>query len=350
MKQTDKLNSSIGVRYRMPAEWEPHEATWLAWPHNRETWPGQLLRDVCDTYLKILEILLDSERVHLLVQDEKTQGMVKRLLRQAGVSDKNLFFHQVLTEDVWIRDYGPIFIKSRTKGKAWCKWIFNAWGEKYKDHLADNHVFPGHSTLIPYPCLETGIVLEGGAIEVNGWGVCLTTEQCLLHPSREPHRNREKVETYLRDFLGIQEVVWLKGGICGDDTDGHIDNLARFVAPDVILVSYEEDPSDDNYGILSENWRRVIQAAAGHGNSWKAERLPMPGKMIIDHIRHPASYANFYICNKAVLAPVFGDRHDQRATAILKEHFPSREVIPISSRALVYGLGAIHCMTQQEPA
>ena len=342
--------STVVESYKMPPEWDHHEATWLSWPHNQEAWPAGALRKIQDIYTQMMEVILTGEKINLLVKDQRMREEVLERFRYFKISEKNLYFHYVPTVDIWIRDYGPIFIKSPNGKKGWCKWQFNAWGNKYENYVRDNGVFQKDSAMVAYPCLETGFVLEGGSIDVNGKGICLTTQQCLLNQNREPNRTKAKVESYLNDYLGIHKVIWLNQGIEGDDTDGHVDDVARFVNPNTVLAAYENDPLDENYEALKENWERLNQDSAYLGVNPNLVKLPMPGKISSDNMRRPASYANFYICNAAVLLPVFSQPQDEIAKSIFKELFPDRRIVPILSTALVVGLGAIHCVTQQEPA
>jgi len=334
----------------MPAEWAEHEATWLAWPHNEETWPGKRLAVVEETYLQMLEGLLAGEKVHLLVNDAKEKDYVLKRLANRRQSPKNLILHEVPTVDAWIRDYGPTFIKDQSGKKAWNKWIFNAWGGKYESLMEDTKVFDRYAALIPYPCFKIDLVLEGGSIEVNGEGTCLVTEQCLLNSNRNPQLSREKIEEDLRHYLGVEQILWIKEGIAGDDTDGHIDDIVRFVGPRTIVSALEDDPKDENCPILKDNWKRLKSFSDPKGHKWELVPFPMPGKIADKGVRLPASYANFLIANAVVLLPVFGHKNDERAARILKELFPKRDIVPIHCTDLVYGLGAIHCVTQQEPA
>lgn len=346
--------------YRMPAEWEPHEATWLAWPRPRAAWSGRQFDSIRRIFLGIIEAILNGEKIHLLIAGEKEQDEILRRLKDTSHLDR-LIFHKIPARDIWIRDYGPVFLKNKKGKKAWCKWRFNAWGGKYKALAADDKIFDRR--LVPYPDFKPGIVLEGGSIEVNGRGICLVTEQCLLNPNRNPHLSRFEIENYLKNFLGLKEIVWLGRGIAGDDTDGHIDQLARFVNTDTILVSSEKNTSDENYQHLKESWERLKRFKEETGKPWRLARLPMPREISNGKKRLPASYANFYIANKAVLVPVFppeadppglaGGRagsKDKYVLGIFRDYFPGREIIPIPSGDLIYGLGGIHCMTQQEPA
>lgn len=366
-----KTPASLG--YHMPAEWERHEATWLSWPQNTETWPGQRLARVEETFLQMLEGILPGEKVHLLVRDEAMGASVKKRLEKMSIRTSHLIFHSVPTADVWIRDYGPTFIKKKSidhspqsieknknksmvyglwsmdSAKAYIKWKFNAWGGKYPSLIGDTQVFK-NTSLISYPCFDAPIILEGGAIEVNGAGTCLVTEQCLLNKNRNPQLSREEIERHLKDYLGVFHVIWLKEGMVGDDTDGHMDDLARFVNPSTLLAVFEEDERDVNHKILKENGEVLKRAVDQDGKKWDVVKLPMPGSVRDREGRLPASYANFFIANQAVLLPVFGHKHDQEAAGILRDYFPKREILPIPCGDLIYGLGAIHCVSQQEPA
>ncbi len=351
----NKLPAELG--YRMPAEWSRHEATWLAWPHNAETWPGKRLALIRDTYLQMLEGLLPGEKVHLLVHDSSEKDEVLKFLR-SKLDLTNLVFHEIPVADVWIRDYGPTFIKKQTKDqrlktedRAYVKWIFNAWGGKYPLLVKDTDIFSPHSNpLLSNPCFEANLILEGGSIEVNGEGTVLTTQQCLLNANRNPHFTKPQIEDLLKGFLGATHVLWLQEGIAGDDTDGHIDDIARFVDSRTILAAYEDDKSDENFEVLEDNWERLKTFELQDGKKPNVVKLPMPGIVAENGERLPASYANFLIANKAVLLPVYGHRNDKCAIEILRELFPKHEILPIRCNGLVYGLGAIHCVTQQEPA
>lgn len=334
----------------MPAEWETHEATWLTWPTNRITWPGPLLKRVEAIYLEMIAGLLPGEKVHLLVRDKATAAKVQKALKPKKAPLSRLIFHEVKTVDTWIRDYGPIFVKP----KAFTKWIFNAWGGKYSDLARDNKVVDRISYLKKYRRFDTGIILEGGSIDVNGRGTLLTTEQCLLTKTRNPHLSKKDIEAYLKKYLGIQKTIWLKEGIEADDTDGHVDDITRFVGPRTIVTAMEPDPRDKNHEILKENLEILKKSTDRDGKPFRIVELPMPGRVgtgrtDTDHTRLPASYANFYIGNKAVLLPLYSHANDKRALSVLKPLFPGRKVVPIECTALVYGLGSIHCVTQQEP-
>ena len=335
----------------MPAEWEPHAATWLAWPHNEDTWPG-LLPQVQDIFLDMIRELHQDEMVHLLVNDAAAAGNVSRLMRERGINDSYVNLHEMRTADAWLRDSGPIFLCNQELQAplAASAWKFNAWGCKYDDLLPDAGLSTRIALKVGVPCFEPGIVLEGGAIDVNGGGACLTTEQCLLHPNRNPSLDRADVERHLADVLGICHFIWLGHGIVGDDTDGHVDDVARFVGPGTVVCALETDRQDLNFGPLQDNRRRLQKATDGRGRPLEVVPIPMPGHVGSPRERLPATYVNFYIGNGVVLVPTFGQPNDDRALSILRELFPDRRVAGIRCEPLVQGLGAIHCVTQQQPA
>ncbi len=340
--------------FRMPAEWEPHASTWLVWPESNSTWSGALLKKAETVYIRIIQALLGSEKVNVLVKDEKKARAIVQKLNLKKSVHANLVFHEAQTADVWIRDYGPLFVKSQNGSAAFTKWDFNAWGEKYDDLVQDDGVIDRLGALHGYRRFDTGMVMEGGSIDVNGKGACLTTEQCLLNPNRNPKLSRHDIEEYLERYLGVKKVVWLKGGIKGDDTDGHVDEISRFVSPTTVLTVIEKDPRDENFHVLKENLEILKAATDQNGKRLSVIELPMPGKIRpvrkkSAHDRFPASYANFYIANKTVLVPVFGDKNDKLALKIIKGVFPKRKILPINCTAIAQGRGSIHCITQQEP-
>lgn len=336
----------------MPAEWEHHEATWLSWPHNEETWPGRLPA-VEEVYLQMLEGLLPGEKVNLLVNDEKERDHVQRLVSKRGISVQNLVFHLIRTVDAWMRDYSPQFV-CRTQGGrrevAALKWGFNAWGGKYASLAEDDRAGELIAPLLPMPVYRPGLIMEGGSLDTNGRGTLLTTEQCLLHPNRNPQFSREQIEEKLRDFLGFTHFIWLGKGIEGDDTDGHIDDITRFVNPATVVTALETNSADPNSKILDENLKRLKASAGQDGEPLNIIPVPMPDPVSGPGGRMPASYLNFYIANQTVLVPVFGSTKDEAAMKILSEIFPKRRVIGIRSEILVQGLGAIHCITHEQPA
>jgi agmatine deiminase len=336
--------------YRMPAEWERHEATWLAWPHDPITWPGRVEK-VEQFYVQMIGALSKVERVDLLVRDAGMADRVNRILAKKRI--KNVVVHTIPTADSWIRDYGPNFVKRRQKNKvevAINRWIFNAWGGKYDALLRDDGIPERLVTLGHLPMFKPGMVLEGGAIDVNGAGAVLTTEQCLLNKNRNPQLTRAQIEARLRDFLGVDQVLWLKEGIEGDDTDGHIDDIARFIDPQTIMAAVEPDKKDANHKVLRQNLKDLRSMKDLHGRPFDIIEMPMPGRVESDEGRLPASYMNFYIANDVVLMPTFGDPHDEQALRILEQAMPSRKVVPLRCEDVVWGMGTIHCLSQQQPA
>ena len=345
-------NMPTALGYRMPAEWEPHTATWLAWPHNMITWPDQLLK-VQDIFLLMIAAVHEQETVHLLVNDAATAVRVRRQLRRYGVRLERMVLHEWPTADAWLRDSGPIFLTAASgvsQPVVMSDWQFNAWGGKYVDLLADNDLPRYIAAFLAIPRFEPGIVLEGGSIDVNGRGSCLTTEQCLLNPNRNPHLQRPDLERYLHDYLGVRHVIWLGQGIAGDDTDGHVDDIVRFVNPTTVVCALEEDPQDANYTVLQDNYQRLQAATDQDGHALRVIPLPMPGHVGPASAPLPASYANFYIANGVVLVPTYDHPNDQKALTILQHLFPDRRVLGLPCEPLVWGLGAVHCVTQQQPA
>jgi agmatine deiminase len=301
-----------------------------------------------EIYLEIMAALAPHETVNLLVDDEATEASVRA--RCKFEARENVRFHRIPTVDSWIRDYGPNFLLNGRGELAYNDWVFNAWGDKYEALKEDDAIPRRLESVLGVPRFEPGIVMEGGSIEVNGAGVVMTTEQCLLNPNRNPHLDRDGVETHLRDYLGVEKVLWLGEGIVGDDTDGHIDDIARFVAPDTIVCAVEEDPADANYELLRDNHRRLLGETDARGAAYHVHTLPMPGTVGGREDRLPASYANFYIANNVVLLPVFGHPNDARAADILQRLSPTRRVVPVNAESLVWGMGTLHCLSQQQPA
>lgn len=326
----------------MPAEWEAHSATWLSWPKNRETF-FEKLPQAEEAYLRMMAALAANERVHLLVDDDGAEQRVLKRLADAQLSTENISLHRLPTVDVWMRDYAPVFVKRGSEVAACC-FSFNAWGNKYDDLKQDAAVTRGIAQLLGMRCFEPGIVLEGGSVDVNGAGACLTTEQCLLNANRNPQLKREQIEQVLRDYLGLKRVVWLKRGIAGDDTDGHVDDIARFVGGNAVVCAVESNKADENYAALEENRRILVD------EGFDVIALPMPEKVASPWGRLPASYANFYIANKVVLMPTYDCASDAKALETLRSLFQKREVVAINSEALLWGFGALHCVTMQQPA
>jgi agmatine deiminase len=348
------------LNYRMPAEWSLHEATWLAWPHNPEDWPGKF-QTIPWLYAEIVRLLSAKERVRLVVQDAKEESRTRGILERAHANLDNVSFHQWPTDRVWTRDSGPIFVRNAEGRVAITNWRFNAWA-KYDDWHNDDQL-PAHvEQLLGLPAWQPTItladgqkhrlVLEGGSIDTNGAGILLTTEECLLSEvqQRNPGVSREQLEQAFHDYLGIDQVLWLNRGVAGDDTHGHIDDITRFVAPDTIVTAIERNTTDANHEPLAENLARLKAARTLDGKQFTLVELPLPRPVVFRGQRLPASYANFYLANGLVLMPTFHDPNDRIALGILSQLFPDREVIGIHSVDLIWGLGALHCMTQQQPA
>ncbi len=341
--------------YRMPAEWEQHEATWLAWPHEVTDWPGKF-PPVPWVYADIVRLLARVERVRILVESRSAESRARAILRQSHADLAAVEFFIVPTNRGWIRDFGPIFLKNKAGSVAATHWQFNGWA-KYGNYRKDAAAFTRankrlkHRIWHPeFKCRR--VVLEGGSIDVNGRGTLLTTEECLLSKvqARNPGVTREQLETIFREYLGATHVAWLKNGIVGDDTHGHVDDLARFVNPRTVVVAIEHDKSEVNYLPLQENLAILKALRDQDGNSLRVETIPMPEPVVFDGQRLPASYANFYIANKIVLVPTFNDPNDRVALDKLAALFPDRRVVGIGCRDLVLGLGTLHCMTQQQPS
>lgn len=342
--------------YRMPAEWEPHAATWLAWPHEKSDWPGKFAT-IPWVYGEVVRQLVPGERVRILARDAPTEGSARRLLRRVGVDLGGVDFFRIATDRSWTRDFCPLFVRRDDGDVALTNWRFNGWA-KYPNHRRDDAVNDRLARRLERtqwkPVAPDGrrVVLEGGSIDVNGRGTLLTTEECLLSPiqARNPGLGRDALEAILAAHLGIRKVLWLGDGIVGDDTHGHVDDLARFVDPQTVVVASTDDRADPNYARLAENRARLEHMTDQDGAGLRVVPLPMPAAVAFDGQQLPASYANFYVANRVVLVPTFNDPADRHATAILAELFPGRRVVGIHAVDLVWGLGTLHCMTQQEPA
>ncbi len=339
--------------YRWPAEWEHHLATWLCWPKNAETWPGRL--DAVErSFVVMVERLLEGELVRITVDDAAAEERVRGLLRQAGVEpDRGVEFFQIPTDDAWVRDHGPLFLVNDESGEcAVLDFDYDAWGGKYPPWDRDAAVPRSVAEALGLARFEAGLLLEPGSIDGDGRGTLLTTESCLLHPNRGHAgvaRSREHLEQAFRRLLAVDRVLWLGKGIAGDDTDGHVDDLARFVAPGTVVTMLEPNAADENHAVLRDNRERLRAMRDAAGKPYAVLELPMPPPLVADGVRLPASYANFYIANRVVLMPTFGVATDELASVMLAECFRDREVVGIPSRDLVVGLGAVHCLTQQEP-
>lgn len=347
----------IEIEYRMPAEWSRHEATWIGWPHNRTDWPGKFSA-IKWVYAEIVRNVAPGEKVRILVDDDSKEREARSVLERSAVPLENVEFFHFPTNRGWSRDFGPIFVEKILAGEpAIADFRFNAWA-KYDDFDKDDRIASSVARHLGFPILtpeHSGkrVVLEGGAIEVNGRGSLITTEECLLDDEiqvRNPGFGRDDYEEIFTSWLGAPNVIWLGKGIVGDDTHGHVDDICRFVAPTAVVLCRETDSEDENYSILEENRERLEGARLADGSRVEVISLPMPRPIVFEGRRLPASYANFYICNHSVLVPVFDDPSDRLALGILAECFPDHDVVGVHSRNLIWGLGSFHCLTQQQPA
>jgi agmatine deiminase len=334
----------------MPAEWEPHAATWLAWPHERRDWPGKFAA-IPWVYGEVVRHLTPGERVRILVADAAAERSARRLLGRVGADLGRVDFFRIPTDRSWTRDFCPLFVRRDDGDVALTNWRFNGWA-KYPNWKRDNAVPDRLAARLGRRQWKLDVVLEGGSIDVNGRGTLLTTEECLLgtEQARNPGMARADLERVLHEHLGVRKVLWLGRGIAGDDTHGHVDDLARFVDPSTVVLVVEDDPGDANYEPLRENRERLARMTDQDGTPLRVVTLPMPAPLVFDGQRLPASYANFHVGNAAVLVPTFNDPADREALATLARLFPSRRVVGVHAVDLVWGLGTLHCMTQQEPA
>jgi len=343
-----KTPAALG--FRMPAEWEPQAAVWLSWPHNRKTWPGHF-RPIPAKFAEIVAAISRFEPVRINVA-RPLQPRAWSLIRRAGAELERVTLYDHPTNDAWCRDHGPIFVKhSRTGEVAVTDWMHNAWGGKYPPYDLDNTIPPKIAAALGLRRFEIKRILEGGSLDVNGAGALLTTESCLLNPNRNPTLTKAEIEQMLRDNLGVGQILWLGDGIVGDDTDGHVDDITRFFAADGIVTVVEPNPRDANHAPLRENLERLHGLRPAAGGRFRIVELPMPKAVFCEGQRLPASYANFLIINGAVLMPAFRQpNRDGAAAEILADCFPGRTVIPIDCTELVWGLGTLHCISQQQPA
>ncbi|MBI3331986.1 agmatine deiminase family protein [Candidatus Peregrinibacteria bacterium] len=350
--------SPKALGFRMPAEWEPHAATWLTWPHNENHWPGKFEK-IPPIWAQMVRELSTGEDVHILVHSSEVQKNAEAELKRAGVTSSRVFLHRFKNNYSWARDHGPIFLKrsgspERSRGgqkeeSMITNWTFNGWGNKWP-HDLDDQVPSFVSKLTGIKEVQMPMVLEGGSIDTNGKGTLLTTSSCLLHPNRNPGMTKEQIEENLKEYLGMTQVLWLDHGIAGDDTNGHIDDMSRFIGPKTVYTVVEENPEDENYAGLEENRTSLEQMKDQEGNALEVIAVPQPAPIYYQGMRLPASYANFYIGNDAVLLPVFNDPHDAFAIETLKKAFPTRRIVGINAVDLIWGFGAFHCVTQQQPA
>jgi agmatine deiminase len=336
--------------YRMPAEWEPHAATWLSWPRpDGISFPDAYLK-VQPALAKMVDALADSEPVHINVCDAAHEASVRNAFLKHNTRHSHVTFHRIPINEPWCRDHGPIFVtRDAAPRLAVIDWDYNAWGWKYPPFDDDDDVPTRVADVLGLPIHAPGMVLEGGSIDVNGTGTLLTTKSCLLNPNRNPDLTQAGIEQRLMAYLGVKKILWLGDGIEGDDTDGHIDDLTRFIDESTVVTVVEEDEDDANFAPLRDNRALLEKMTTADGAELTVLEMPMPRKIARDGQRLPASYANFYIANQVVLLPTYSDAHDKWAVAVLTKAFPGRTVVAIDCRELIWGLGAFHCLTQQQP-
>lgn len=345
----DQIPAHLG--YTFPAEFAKHEATWLSWPHKEASWPGKI-NSIYPNYSLFVKYLAMSEWVRINVADTAMENFAKDHLLKAGVNmEKVQFFHHP-TNDAWCRDHGPAFLINpiAENKKVIVDWNYNAWGNKYPPYDLDDIIPTLIGKHFNIPVYHPGIIMEGGSVEFNGAGTVLTSTCCLLNPNRNPHLTKEQIETYLQNYYGVQQVLWVSEGIVGDDTDGHIDDTVRFVNEDTVITVIEENKSDENYKLLQTNLKELHDMRLISGKQMNVVELPMPDQVIYEDQRLPASYANFYISNQHVIVPTFRSHKDDKALQIIQSCFKDREVVGIDSTDIIWGLGSFHCLSQQEPA
>ena len=337
--------------YSFPAEWEPHAGTWFSWPRPEGISFPDKYHTVPENLARIFKEIAARETVHVNVPNGNYEKIVREQLKQHGCPLRNVQFHHNKTNESWCRDHGPAFVVNRAKKKlAIVDWGFNAWGGKYPPYDDDDAVPTRVAEQLKLPVIQTPIIMEGGSVDFNGRGTVMTTTDCLLNKNRNPSMSKLEIEQALKDYYGQTNVCWLTGGIDGDDTDGHIDDLARFISPTQIVIAVETDAKDKNYKMLRSARKQVDKLRDQDGNAFEIIELPMPKPVIYDGQRLPATYVNFYFINGALLAPTYRDRrNDKRAIQILQRHLPNHKVIGIDCVELIWGLGAIHCLSQQQP-
>ncbi len=336
--------------YYFPAEFARHRATWLSWPHKEASWPGKI-ETIYPIYAQFIRYIAEGERVHINVLDDTMKGKALHHLQDAGVDLRNVQFFMHPTNDAWCRDHGPAFLinAAAEQKKIIVDWGYNAWGGKYPPFDLDDNIPTLIAQQYNIPVFYPGIVMEGGSVDFNGTGTVLTTTSCLLNPNRNPQLIQKQIEECLCNFYGVENILWLGDGIVGDDTDGHIDDITRFVNEDTVVTMTETNRMDENYVLLRDNLRSLKKLRLESGKQMNIAELPMPAPVFYEDQRLPASYANFYITNKYVIVPTFRDKNDDSALRILQQCFTNRKVIGLDSLDIIWGLGSFHCLSQQEP-
>ncbi|HQR94240.1 MAG TPA: agmatine deiminase family protein [Sediminibacterium sp.] len=340
--------ASLG--YKFPAEFAPHIATWLSWPHKEASWPGKI-DSIYPNYALFIKYLSLGEEVRINVVDDAMQAFAIGHLNQAGVDLSKVSFFKHPTNDAWCRDHGPAFLinEAAADRKVIVDWNYNAWGNKYPPYDLDDVIPTLIGKHFNLPVFHPGIVMEGGSVEFNGKGALMTSKACLLNENRNPHLNQSEIEKYLSNYYGVDQILWVDDGIVGDDTDGHIDDTVRFVNDDTVITVVESNKQDENYDLLQTNLKQLKAMRLLNGKQLNIVELPMPDAVIYEDQRLPASYANFYISNKHVIVPTFRSHKDDKALQIIAECFPNRETVGIDSTDIIWGLGSFHCLSQQEP-
>jgi agmatine deiminase len=337
--------------YRFPAEFEQHAATWLSWPHKEDTWPGKI-ESIFPSYCRFIQALSENEFVHINVLNDAMKSFAQEKLEATSTRMDRVRFYTHPTDDAWCRDHGPAFLINPTASqpKIIIDWNYNAWGDKYPPYEQDDRIPSLIASAYEIPVLYPDIIMEGGSVDFNGKGTLITSESCLLNPNRNPSLSRAGIESYLEAFYCVSQILWVKDGIVGDDTDGHIDDTIRFFNEDSVLTVIEENKSDENYEILQRNLADLKTMRLLNGKQLNVIELPMPDKIIYEGQRLPASYANFYIANGLVVVPTFRCSKDEKALQIIQGAFPERKVLGIDSTDIIWGLGSFHCLSQQEPS
>ncbi len=337
--------------YYFPAEFAPHQSTWLSWPHKEASWPGKI-ETIFPSYVAFIKTLVRFEEVNINVVDLAMQQKATALLEAAGVNLSKVHFHLHPTNDAWCRDHGPAFLLNNLdkSKKAVVDWNYNAWGNKYPPFDLDDVIPTLIGNKLGLPVFNPGIIMEGGSVDFNGAGTVITSTACLLNPNRNPHLNQAQIEQYLMDYYGQDQVLWVDEGIVGDDTDGHIDDTVRFVNEDTVITVIEDNKQDDNYALLQHNLKQLKEMRLLNGKQLNIVELPMPDPVIWEDQMLPASYANFYIANQQVVVPTYRSDKDDKVLQIVQQCFPDREVVGIVSTDIIWGLGSFHCLSQQEPA
>jgi agmatine deiminase len=337
--------------YSFPAEFAKHDATWLSWPHKEASWPGKIAT-IYPVYAQFIRLVAEGEKVNVNVADEAMKQKALRYVQEAGADLNNVQFFIHPTNDAWCRDHGPAFLlnPNAEHKKIIIDWGYNAWGGKYPPFDLDDNIPTLIAKHYNIPVVYPGIVMEGGSVEFNGKGTLLTTTSCLLNENRNPHLNQKQIEEFLYNYYGVENILWLGDGILGDDTDGHIDDLTRFVNADTVITVVETNRSDENYVPLRDNLKELSKLRLENGKQMNIVELPMPEAIVYEDMRLPASYANFYISNKYVIVPTFRDKNDDKAVEIIQKTFSDRKVIGLDSLDIIWGLGSFHCLSQQEPS